>query len=642
MKKITLILLIFILQTALFFGQTDQKHAYECSYVKKSMNFFTQQQVTNNQFDVIYHRLEFRIDPLKHYITGVVTTWFTTKKENFNEIVFDLSNNLQVDSVIYHQQQLAPSHKNHKVSIALPLSLDNNITDSIQVYYQGAPESSTGFGAFDKGYYAGSQVLWTLSEPYGARDWWCCTQNLNDKIDSIDILITHPQQYEAASNGIIVSETIENEWKTTHWRHRHPITTYLVAIAVGDYEIFEDYIPLGENDSVHMVDYVFRDRVDYAQKKFKNTAPLMQLFSDKFIPYPFADEKYGHAFFGWPGGMEHQTMSFMGSLEFYLVAHEMAHQWFGDFITCGSWEDIWLNEGFATYCEGLALKNLKDEKAYMDWLKSKIDRVVTNVHGGSVFVQDTTDVSRIFDGSLSYAKGFMLLHMLEWELGEENFFKAIRNYLNDPELQDGFARTENLKTHFETVADTSLTEFFNDWFYGEGYPKYSVYWGQTRDNSTYITINQTQTHSSVDFYEMHIPFRLLGKNQEKDVVFYHTENGQGFDVNPGFKVTDVLFDPERKILTNKTLCSNVHELVEDNNFLIFPNPAKEYLYISKPINLIIKNISIYSITGQQKYIQANNFEENLFKIDLRNYHQGNYIIKIQTDKKEYIKKIIKH
>lgn len=195
------------------------------------------------------------------------------------------------------------------------------------------------------------KVLWTLSEPYGARDWWPTKQTLNDKIDSCDIFVTTPSGYKVGSNGILLNVVQDGNNVIHHWKHIHAEPAYLIAIAVADYSEYIDWVPLDSGDSLMVLEYVYPCNLLSAQLQTTDIIPTMQFFIELFGDFPF--EKYGHAQFGWGGGMEHSSMTFVGGFNHGLLAHELAHQWFGDKITCGSWQDIWLNEGFATYLEGL-------------------------------------------------------------------------------------------------------------------------------------------------------------------------------------------------------------------------------------------------------------------------------------------------
>ena len=287
-------------------------------------------------YDLNYHRFEWEIDPAVLYVKGAVTSYFEPTADGFDKIHFDFLDNLTVDSVLYHGTQMNHSFITGEIlMIDLPAVIPVGIQDSISVYYKGVPVGG-GFGSFANDTHNGVPALWTLSEPYGAREWWPCKQTLNDKIDSTDIYVTSPAQYRVASNGVLVSELEDNGMKTFHWKHRYPIPAYLVAIAVTNYEQYSEWLDIG-GDSIHILNYVYPESLAAAKVRTERTADIMALFNDLFGMYPFADEKYGHAQFGWGGGMEHQTMSFMGGFSHLLIAHELAHQWFGDKVTCGSW-----------------------------------------------------------------------------------------------------------------------------------------------------------------------------------------------------------------------------------------------------------------------------------------------------------------
>ena len=191
-----------------------------------------------------------------------------------------------------------------------------------------------------------------------------------DKIDSMDVFITTPLDQLAAGNGKLMSITEIDGKLVHHWRHRHPIVSYLVALAVTNYEAYSDFVYLTNGDSIEILNYVYPENLDQIKDATKSSIDIMTLFNDLVGTYPYADEKYGHAQFGWGGGMEHQTMSFMGSFSFNLQAHEMAHQWFGDKVTCGSWTEIWLNEGFATYLTGLTYENFSTDEYWPLWKSS--------------------------------------------------------------------------------------------------------------------------------------------------------------------------------------------------------------------------------------------------------------------------------
>lgn len=590
-----------------------------------------------HDYDITYHRMDWEADPNEFYIKGIITTKFQPLIQNFEVIHFDCSSSLTIDSVDFGGQLVTfDQDLSNVLRINLGTQLSMNSFYEVSVYYQGAP-SGSGFGSFGQGTHQGNPVIWTLSEPYGAKDWWPCKQSLNDKIDSIDVYVTSPSEFRAASNGVLVSETIDGDNKICHWKHRHPITCYLVAIAVTNYESFSDYV-YHNNDSIEILNYVYPSSVNYVQSKSQITKDIMELYNDIAGLYPFADEKYGHAEFGWGGGMEHQTMSFMGGFSDRLIAHEMAHQWFGDFITCGSWTDIWLNEGFATYFEGLIYDfGISQANTWYNWKSSNINRATWEPNG-SVWVDDTTSVGRIFSGSLSYSKGAILLHMLRWKLGDADFFQAVKNYRFDASLGHNYARTDDLIYHFETQSGLDLKEFFEDWFYGKGYPSYTVIWGTT-DEGVYIKLDQTQSDPSVEFFEMPVPIKITGALVDSILVLDHTYSGQEFYIDLPFFAYTAQFDPELNLLSDDNVVTKITDTQTPVNnkvaFEFYPNPVQDELRIEGNIEDIL-SIQVNDLLGHSKLFTKKGKEV----LNVERLTPGIYLINIETQTGSQVEKLI--
>ncbi len=521
-------------------------------------------------YDVIYHRLSLEVDPAIRYIKGCISTHIRPQSPGINILHFDLFDGIQIDSIYWHNTLCDYTLSNHTLAINLPELLPGGILDSVTVWYQGEP-STTGFGSFNQSMHNNTPVLWTLSEPYGARDWWPCKQDLTDKADSIDVIITTPGIYRAASNGLLVEEYAFGDQKVYHWQHRYPIAAYLVAFAVTDYAVYSDFVPT-TTDPIEVLNYVYPENLASSQAATQAIVPIMQLYNDLFGLYPFADEKYGHAQFGWGGGMEHQTMSFMVGFSHLLMAHELAHQWFGDKVTCATWEDIWLNEGFATYLEGINYEHGIGPTDWMSWKQGKIDHVIS-APGGSVWVNDTTSVGRIFSSRLSYSKGAMLLHMLRWEMGDQAFFQGVRNYLDDPENAYAFGHTEELVSHLEETSGLDLTLFFQNWFYGEGYPTYSLNWSSD-EQQVILQVDQTTSHPSVAFFPMTLPVSVLGTGGQ-DSLFRlpHTYSGETFVLEMPWPVASIQLDPELWIVKGPTMVTvGTEDPSWADRLTCFPNP----------------------------------------------------------------------
>lgn len=594
-------------------------------------------------YDLKYHRFEWDLNPNFLYMKGAVTTYFESNIEALTDIYFDLSDSLSVDSVTYHGQNLNYLRPgNHLLQILLPTSIPKQILDSLTIFYQGIPKAITERSAAMRIRVHGPDtvpVFFGISEPYGAVEWRPCKMDLLDKADSIDVIVKTPATYRTASNGVLVAETLEDTFRTCHWKHRYPIAAYLVGIAVTNYVDYSDYVPLANGDSVRIQNFVYPEREAEVRLETARTVDFMKFYNSLFGDYPFADEKYGHAQCNFGGGMEHTTMSFMGTFSPGVNAHELAHQWFGNKVTCGSWHDIWLNESFATYLEGLTYEAGLRFGPWTDWRSNKF-RSVTSRADGSVFVPDTTDAGRIFSSRLSYNKGALVLHMLRWKTGDDAFFQGLRNYLNDPDLVFGFARTIDLQRHLEATSGQNLTEFFADWFYGEGHPVYTVEWWRFDSERVRVRLSQAPTHLSVSFFEMPVPIQLFGSGRDTIVVADHTESGQVFTFSPGFEVDSVKFDPQLWLLAelNEILINNDELPPFAETVRLFPNPASDFVHIEaeQPF-LTIDFVEIFNVTGQR--IRVEKFSErNHITLKTNDLPAGFYSLKIHFDNRYLIQK----
>lgn len=615
--------------------QLEQQHGEQVLH-------FRVNELTQN-YDLKYHRMELELNPTVAFISGKIASYFIAKENGFNAINFDFRDNMQVQAILYHGDSLSWTLSDDNLHIPLLASLSEGAMDSITVEFQGFPESA-GFGAFEIGTHNDSPVLWTLSEPYGAKTWWPCKQDLNDKIDFLDIIVKTGADYRVASNGLLVSETTDGLDKIFHWKHRYPIPAYLIAVAVTNYGVFSENMPLSNGDSLLLQHYLYPENLQGNIPQLKKTKDFIQLYDQLFGTYPFSEEKYGHAQFGWGGGMEHQTMTFVGGFSDGLIAHELAHQWFGDKVTCGSWQDIWLNEGFATYLTGLTNEFLGSEANWQNWITNQIN-YVTSQPDGSVWVNDTTDVGRIFNGRLSYAKGAMLLHMLRWKLGDDDFFQALRNYLNDPQLAYGYARTADLQYHLEQQSGQDLNEFFNDWYYGEGYPSYQAEWFPLPGPKILIKVLQITSHPSVDFFEMPLPYLVKGEDKDTLIVVDYKYNGQAFTIDLDFTPVEVEFDPDHWILTANSyvgqgIIENANEPAWAASLRLWPNPAHDQL--SLQVNGQTPAITDIEIAGTdgKVFLRQNNTTLPA-TVDLGQLPPGTYLCTILAGNRKVVRRFVK-
>jgi aminopeptidase N len=557
----------------------------------------------DSTYDATYYKLDLNITYTPSNLVGKVTV-NAKAVQSLTSFFLDLYSSMVVDSVKENTSTLSYVHNDNTLVITLGHTVAAGNAFSVDVYYHGYP-SSSGFGSFTFGSHNGNPCIYTLSEPYGARDWWPCKDTPADKADSVDVWITAPSYYTSVSNGLLMDSVINNDGtKTYKWHESYPIAPYLVSLAMANYTLDKQYFKYTETDSMPVTHYIYPENITSAKSSIEKTPAMLKIFSDKFGLYPFIREKYGHAQFGWGGGMEHQTCTSLGAFGDIIVAHELSHQWFGDMVTCKTWQDIWLNEGFATFCEAVYTEAVSGHDAYVSYIKSKMNNAASA--SGSVYVQDISTVASIFDSDRSYAKGGVILHMLRGILGDSLFFSALRTYLHSSDLAYNSATTSDFQKAVESVYGSSLSYFFNEWIYGENFPKYFVSWSTlTGDKSNYITtitIDQT-TNTNPSFFTMPVQIKLSNPNNDTTATFFNNMQSQTFSVTTSFKPSQVTLDPNNNILKVESTTKVDGRFSDDKDFSLlqnYPNPFNPtttiVFYLVHAGNM---RLSIYDCLGRE-------------------------------------------
>lgn len=556
---------------------------------------------TDTTVDITYYKLNLRLQVSPNYLTGAATI-----KGKFpsagNTFFLNLSSLLNVDSVTGDNV----ASFSHSLDY-LRINLTNTASDfSVNVYYKGLPVGS-GFGSFEFSYHNGIPVIWSLSEPYGSSDWFPNKNTPGDKADSSDVCVTCPSSLTAVSNGLL-RETVVNPDNTTtyKWHGSYPIASYLISIAVTNYVLYKNYFRYSANDSLPVTHYIYPEYLDGIKSNLDETPNILTVFSDRYSLYPFIREKYGHAQFGWGGGMEHQTISSMGAFTSGIIAHELSHQWFGDKITCKDFHHIWLNEGFATYSEAVYIEASQGKEAYDYFIKSRMN--YSKLAVGTVYVQNAFSESDIFNTYKSYYKGGVILHMLRGITGDSLFYSILKTYVNDSTVAYGSATTEDFRRVAERVSGRNLAYFFYEWIYGENYPKYNVTWDKAkREDNTYdvlITLNQA-ANTSPAFFTMPVDFRILTKTADTTVTLFNSAASQTFTVNVPGEPVSLTMDPSNKILKDKTGDDPVEPVgfKLDQNYPNPFNPSTRIGYHIKEYGNV--SLRVYDVTGREVAVLVN-------------------------------------
>ncbi len=539
---------VFIIPVLLFFTLSifsqSTTHDHRCAdgkeYIAKNIVKGLNEPTANQQnYDVHYYNIDITFDHAGRSISGYVDIAGTVIHETIDHIEIDLTDVLTVDSVVMNGQSLSFSHSGLLLTVDFGQTLSVGDPFSLRVYYGGVPEN-LGYLSFSS--HNGQSLIWSISDPWGARTWWPCKDYPYDKADSVDIRFTVPSEMIVASNGKLM-ETIASGENTTYWWHEgYPITTYLVSIAAYPYTTFADSYDYGGVEPMPVEFYVFPENYDAVQTNYAKTVAMIDTFSNIFGQYPFIDEKYGHAEYGgWASGMEHQTIASLSAHEEYLIAHELSHQWWGDMLSCASFHHIWLNEGFANYAEALwgeARYGFETYKSIMNGNRY--------LGSGTVYVENPEE-DEIFSWNLSYQKASWVVHMLRHVVGDENFFDILQMWASGSHAYD-VVTTDDFKHLCEQVSGMDLTFFFEEWIYGEYYPDYNFNWTVATVSGQYhlaVDIEQIQTHQ---LFTMPVDITVTTASGDRTFVVRDSLQGQSFDFTLDEEPIDVKLDPDSWIL----------------------------------------------------------------------------------------------
>lgn len=509
------------------------------------------------EVDVLLTELDLRVDPAARRVSGTVTLTFRATAP-LSRLKLRLHRALSLGACRLDGALTTVKRKKDDLTFPFAPALAAGTEHVLKVAYEGTPVVSGVLGGgmlFSE--HEGAPSATTLSEPFDSYAWWPCVDDVADKTLA-RIRLTVPSGMVGASNGMLESHTLnEDGTETWTWFEGYPISNYLIAVNVTNYALFSDgYLARDGVTSMPLLHFVYPEDEAAARVNFSRVPEMIGWMAETCGEYPFLAEKYGMVAFPWGGGMEHQTLTSMGDRfvggsgnfeEIYV--HELAHQWWGDDVTCGTWNDVWLNEGFATYFEALWIAreeglDMGRVMAYYD------DGRYDGYLRGAVYLKngDTafTDTGAIYD------KGAWVLHMLRYVVGDDVFFSALRAYRAAHAY--GNATTEDLRAALEEAYGESLGWFFEQWVYTPKRPVYRVSWTAS-SGGVFVTVEQRQAHKIArrntlrDVYVMPLEITLHyadGSSETQRV--WNDRRSQTFHLGAAKAVVSVGLDEGNRVL----------------------------------------------------------------------------------------------
>ena len=503
---------------------------------------------TPSPIDVLHYDLSLHLDVSREQLSGAATIHLAAVEDGLDTVELDVDGGLRVVSVSLLEDPRYPhdspcplpyTHAEDRLAVALPQPLAPDDEVRLLVVY-GGHASRDGYGLV-WARNAGRPLVYTFAEPFGARVWWPCNDRPDDKA-TVDLEVTVPADLVVSSNGLEVGRVDHADGTaTTSWSSVYPVATYLVVMNVGVYDVDELTYTALDGDTMPVVTYAFPSVAGAAAASLANTPEMIEVLAGRYGEYPFVDEKYGNCLTFFGGGMEHQTLttyavSAIGSdWAPWLNVHELAHQWWGDWVTCDDWRELWLNEGFAVHSEWLWAEHLG---------MSVLQQQLADSDPYGHFVGPLYDNPVAFSSTV-YEKGAWVLRMLRYVVGDAAFFAGVHDYRQA--YAGGSATSEELRAAMETASGMDLEWFFDQWVYGANRPRLRYDWQATSDPSVQLTIDQTHTNA--------LPFRLAMEvdittdaGTERKQVWIEAERSQVIDIPVSAPPTGIVLDPEEKLL----------------------------------------------------------------------------------------------
>ncbi len=565
--------------------------------------------------DVLHCDLSLEVVPATETVSGTSILTIESLVDGLTSFAFRLRSQFAIsactvtDSVgSYNVTPSTPGANSYGRTITLLRPVNSGQQFTVSITYSGVAVSR-GFGSITFGTQGGSALISSLSEPYYAATWWPCKdgdfQQPGDNGDkfTMTMAITAPAALRSVSNGLLQGiDVLSGDRRRHRWATNYPLSTYLAAFSATTYNTWT--VPYIHGSVSMPVEFNIYPASDNASNRaaWEQCVQMLHTYRPIFGEYPFVNEKYGIYQFPFSGGMEHQTNTGQGTFDEGVTAHELGHQWWGDMVTCRTWRDIWLNEGFATYSEALWFER-KPGSSGLPALHSAMANRRPGSVNGTVYCTDVTDPNRIFSSDFTYRKGAWVLHMLRKIVGDDTFFAILAEHR--ARHQYSGATTEDFIAAAGAAAGQDLSWYFNPWVYQPGAPTYQYGWqAVTIAGQPYLRLRIRQNQSaSYPVFPMPIEVRVATSAGTETQTVFNSAAIQYFLLPLGSTATGVTLDPDNWIL-NQGKSQVTYVAGPPKVVVASPAPGQEFAAGTSPAALAVTfsdpvtaTLSHFTLTG---------------------------------------------
>jgi aminopeptidase N len=538
-------------------------------------------------FDVTHYEIDLALHPSQHEIIGSTRIEFQGESGISDKIDLDFSG-LVVDSVRHEEIRSSYTQTDQILTVEFQTQVLAGDSSNVTVYYHGIPKR----GIYFRQNLAGDTVVYSHNEPYDARFWFPCNDDPSDKATATTVTAV-PADYLVLGNGRLRDSTNGSSGGKYRWEETYPIATYLISLAAAPYQVVEKLSGAGEG-SVLLQYFVYEGDQNRAMQALEKTTEILGFYESFIAPYPFGNEKYamGAVPFREAAAMENQTATTMRDDIIdneSVIAHELAHQWWGDAVSPESFAHIWLNEGFATYFDALFTEYAYGEKAFED----RMSAYSSNIYGdGSLEYPVFDPPEQYLFGRAVYYKGAWILHMLREMVGDLTFRDICRQYYRDYQYRN--VTTRDFISICNEKGGRSFDIYFNQWLNFGGIPFLE---GSCQQENGRVTIDLEQLQNEV-IYNLELDLQIEGSN--RDTTFQISMTSQAVSCVIGFSETviRILIDPANKVLEqNNGPLYNIPRVTALNR--LYPNPFNRSVTIEYAVAFPDEiTIEIMNILGQ--------------------------------------------